>query len=73
MARMNAFDDFVFAGRVQLAAGSVCAGLCATAPVRAIADAIDSVSQPITESVNCTMRGCVTSAGRRRWITTTTR
>jgi hypothetical protein len=49
MARMNAPDDFAFCGRVQLALASVCAGLSATAPARAIADDIDGVAAPITQ------------------------
>jgi predicted unusual protein kinase regulating ubiquinone biosynthesis (AarF/ABC1/UbiB family) len=49
MARMNAPDDFVFIGRVQLALATVCAGLRATAPARAIADDIDGVAEPTTQ------------------------
>jgi hypothetical protein len=46
---MNTPEDFVFCGRVQLAIGSLCVGLCATAQVRAVADDIDGVAEPITE------------------------
>jgi predicted unusual protein kinase regulating ubiquinone biosynthesis (AarF/ABC1/UbiB family) len=49
MARMNPPNDFAFCGRVQLAIASVCAGLGATAPARAIADDIDGVAEPTTE------------------------
>jgi predicted unusual protein kinase regulating ubiquinone biosynthesis (AarF/ABC1/UbiB family) len=49
MARMNAPDDYVFASRVQLAVNSVCVGLNATLPARAIADDVDSVAEPVTE------------------------
>lgn len=49
MARMNTPDDFVFAARVQLAIGGVCAALHATLPAKAIADDLDGVAEPITE------------------------
>jgi len=49
MARMNAPDDFVFTSRLQLAVLSVCAGLSATMPSRAIFDDMDGVAEPITE------------------------
>jgi predicted unusual protein kinase regulating ubiquinone biosynthesis (AarF/ABC1/UbiB family) len=49
MARMYAPDDFVFSARLQLAVLSVCAGLNATLPSRAIFDDLDGVAEPITE------------------------
>jgi predicted unusual protein kinase regulating ubiquinone biosynthesis (AarF/ABC1/UbiB family) len=49
MVRMNAPDDYVFFSRVQLAVSSVCAGLNATLPARAIADDMDGATEPITE------------------------
>jgi predicted unusual protein kinase regulating ubiquinone biosynthesis (AarF/ABC1/UbiB family) len=49
MARMKAPEDFVFAGRVQLAVGGVFDGLRATTPARAIIDDMDGVAKPITE------------------------
>lgn len=49
MARMNSPDDFVFISRVQLAIGSVFAGLRATLPMRAIFDDMDGVAEPVTE------------------------
>ncbi|SOX56176.1 putative protein kinase [Mycobacterium ahvazicum] len=49
MARMNAPEDFVFAGRVQLAVGSLFDGLRATTPARAIIDDMDGVAKPTTE------------------------
>lgn len=49
MARMNVPDDYVFASRLQLAIGSVCAGLRASMPARAIFDDIDDAAEPITE------------------------
>jgi predicted unusual protein kinase regulating ubiquinone biosynthesis (AarF/ABC1/UbiB family) len=48
MARMNSPEDLVFTGRVQLALASVCAGLNATMPARAIADDADGVAEPTT-------------------------
>ena len=48
VARMTPPDDYVMASRVQLAVTSVCAGLGATLPARAIADDYDGVAQPIT-------------------------
>jgi len=39
----------VFGARLQLAIFSVCAGLGATMPARAISDDIDGVAEPITE------------------------
>lgn len=47
--RMRAPDDYIFSPRYQLAINSVCAGLYATMPARAIADDIDDVAEPITE------------------------
>jgi predicted unusual protein kinase regulating ubiquinone biosynthesis (AarF/ABC1/UbiB family) len=49
VARMTAPDDYVFAARVQLAVSSVCAGLNATLPVRAIAEDFDGAADPVTE------------------------
>jgi hypothetical protein len=49
MARMNSPDDFVFSPRLQLAIFSVCAGLSATVPARAIIDDMDGVAGPITD------------------------
>lgn len=49
MARMNAPDDFVFAGRVLLALCGVLVGLTATGPARSIIDDMDGVAKPITE------------------------
>ena len=49
MARMNAPDDFVFTSRLQLAVLSVCAGLSASLPSRAIFDDMDGVAEPTTE------------------------
>lgn len=49
VARMNAPDDQVMIGRLQLAVTSVCVGLHATLPVRAIVDDFDSTVEPITE------------------------
>ena len=48
VARMTAPDDFVMVSRVQLAVTSVCAGLGATLPARAIADDYDGVAEPVT-------------------------
>jgi predicted unusual protein kinase regulating ubiquinone biosynthesis (AarF/ABC1/UbiB family) len=47
--RMNAPEDYAFVPRLQLAVFSVCAGLCATMPVRAIYEDMDGVAEPITE------------------------
>ncbi|GLE53641.1 putative ABC transporter ATP-binding protein [Mycobacterium montefiorense] len=47
--RMNSPDDYVFGPRLQLAVLSVCAGLGATAPARAIIDDMDGVAEPSTE------------------------
>lgn len=49
VARMAAPDDYVFAGRVQLAVQSVCAGLNATLPARAITQDFDGTIEPVTE------------------------
>jgi predicted unusual protein kinase regulating ubiquinone biosynthesis (AarF/ABC1/UbiB family) len=49
VARMTAPDDYVFAARVQLAVSSVCAGLNATLPVRAIVEDFDGAADPVTE------------------------
>jgi predicted unusual protein kinase regulating ubiquinone biosynthesis (AarF/ABC1/UbiB family) len=49
VARMTAPDDYVFAARVQLAVSSVCAGLSATLPVRAIVEDFDGAADPVTE------------------------
>ncbi|MBV8966760.1 MAG: AarF/ABC1/UbiB kinase family protein [Mycobacteriaceae bacterium] len=49
MARMLLPDDFVFAARVSLAVGSVCAALHATLPAKAITDDLDGVAEPITD------------------------
>jgi predicted unusual protein kinase regulating ubiquinone biosynthesis (AarF/ABC1/UbiB family) len=49
MGRMNAPDDYVFAGRSTFALNAVTAGLGATLPMRAIMDDIDGVTEPITE------------------------
>jgi predicted unusual protein kinase regulating ubiquinone biosynthesis (AarF/ABC1/UbiB family) len=49
LTQMLTPDDFVFAVRVQLAIGSVCAALNATLPARAIADDLDGIAEPITE------------------------
>ena len=49
VARMTAPDDYVFLARVQLAVSSVCVGLNATLPVRAIADDFDGAADPVTE------------------------
>lgn len=49
VARMNAPDDQVMVGRLQLAVTSVCVGLGATLPVRAIVDDFDGTIEPVTE------------------------
>ena len=49
MARMLLPDDFVFAARVSLAVGSVCAALHATLPAKAITDDLDGVAEPVTD------------------------
>lgn len=49
VARMSAPDDYVFASRLQLAVSSVCVGLNATLPVRAIVTDFDGAGEPITE------------------------
>jgi predicted unusual protein kinase regulating ubiquinone biosynthesis (AarF/ABC1/UbiB family) len=49
MGRMNAPDDYVFAGRGTFALNAVAAGLGATLPMRAIMDDLDGVAEPITE------------------------
>lgn len=49
VARMTAPDDYVFAARLQLAVSSVCAGLNATLPVRAIVEDFDGAADPVTE------------------------
>ena len=48
LARMNVPEEFVFAGRVQLAISSVLGTLRATLPVRAIVDDADGVAEPVT-------------------------
>lgn len=48
MARMNAPEDFIFVSRLTLALSSVCAGLRATLPARAMFDDLDGVAVPIT-------------------------
>jgi predicted unusual protein kinase regulating ubiquinone biosynthesis (AarF/ABC1/UbiB family) len=47
--RMSAPDDYVFSPRLQLAIFSVCVGLCATTPARAIIDDMDGIAKPTTE------------------------
>ena len=49
VARMTAPDDQVMIGRLQLAVTSVCVGLNATLPVRAIVDDFDSTIEPVTD------------------------
>jgi hypothetical protein len=49
MGRMNAPDDYVFAGRSTFALNAVAVGLGATLPMRAIMDDLDGVAEPITE------------------------
>jgi predicted unusual protein kinase regulating ubiquinone biosynthesis (AarF/ABC1/UbiB family) len=49
LARMNAPDDFIFAGRLLFALSSVVVGLSATTPARAIIDDMDGVAKPTTE------------------------
>jgi hypothetical protein len=49
VAHMSVPEHFVFTSRVQLAISSVCAGLNATLPARAIADDMDGVAEPVTE------------------------
>jgi predicted unusual protein kinase regulating ubiquinone biosynthesis (AarF/ABC1/UbiB family) len=49
VARMSVPDDYVFAARLQLAVSSVCAGLNATLPVRAIVTDFDGAGEPTTE------------------------
>ena len=49
VARMTAPDDYVFAARLPLAVSSVCAGLNATLPVRAIVEDFDGAADPVTE------------------------
>lgn len=49
MARMNAPDDYIFISRHQLSGISLCVGLNATLPIRAIMDDLDGVSEPVTE------------------------
>lgn len=48
-ARMTAPDDYVMSGRLIFAVTSVCAGLGATLPIRAITNDFDSVAEPVTE------------------------
>ncbi|ORB84869.1 ABC transporter [Mycobacterium kansasii] len=47
--RIKAPEDFAFVPRLQLAIFTLCAGLCATMPVRAIYDDMDGVAEPKTE------------------------
>lgn len=46
---LNAPEDYAFIPRLQLAIFSVCAGLRATMPVRAIYEDMDRVAEPTTE------------------------
>ena len=48
-ARMTSPDDYVMVGRLQLAVTSVCVGLGATLPVRAIVDDFDGTVEPVTD------------------------
>jgi predicted unusual protein kinase regulating ubiquinone biosynthesis (AarF/ABC1/UbiB family) len=48
VARMSGPAEYAFGPRVQLSLNSICATLRATLPVRAIADDIDNVAEPIT-------------------------
>lgn len=47
--RVNFPEAAIFAARIQLNLVSICTGLGATAPARAIIDDIDAVAEPITE------------------------
>jgi predicted unusual protein kinase regulating ubiquinone biosynthesis (AarF/ABC1/UbiB family) len=47
--RIRVPDDFALYPRVHLALSSVCAGLNATLPARAIADDLDAAAPPVTE------------------------
>jgi predicted unusual protein kinase regulating ubiquinone biosynthesis (AarF/ABC1/UbiB family) len=48
VARMSSPTEYAFSPRVLISLNSICATLRATLPVRAIADDIDNVAEPIT-------------------------
>jgi hypothetical protein len=49
LTQMNAPSDLAFAPRVHTALSSVCSGLTATLPARAITDDMDGIAEPATE------------------------